>query len=360
MDLFKPSVPPLESYIDDLRIMDQNGWYSNFGPFYHQFRDGLAAHFKCTPPNIELFCSGTMALTAGLAALKIENKPYCILPSWTFVASAQAVIAAGLTPYFIDVDFETMQVTENELAAVPEAILKKTSAILVVAPFGAPIKDLGLSTFSKKHGIEILVDAAAGFESYKYQSFNTMISLHATKTFGIGEGGLLISSNSQFIERAHQFSNFGFTYGNRTSDAIGVNGKISEMASVVGLAALKNWPTLRQNYYDKAKVYIDSKTTNIFEFMNGWGREWISSTCIVRFKSEKDKKETIQNFKENNISNRDWWNRGCHCEKAFKLTSKFSSMQNTNELTNKTLGIPFNLKILNEEIIFLFDSLKFK
>jgi len=358
MDLFKPSVPPLESYIDDLKIMDQNGWYSNFGPFYHKFRDGLAAHFKCTPQNIELFCSGTMALTAGLAALKIENKPYCILPSWTFIASAQAVIAAGLTPYFIDVDFETMQVTENELAVVPEAILKETSVILVVAPFGVPIKDLGLSAFSKKHGIEILVDAAAGFESYMYPNFNTMISLHATKTFGIGEGGLLISSNTQFIERAHQFSNFGFIYGNRTSDAIGVNGKISEVASVVGLAALKNWPSLRQNYYDKAKVYINSKTINIFEFMHGWGSDWISSTCVVRFKSEKDKEETIQNFKENNIPYRDWWNKGCHQEKAFGEVNKRLNLASTTNLAGRTLGIPFYLMIMNKEILDLLENFK--
>jgi dTDP-4-amino-4,6-dideoxygalactose transaminase len=357
MDLFKPSLPPLESYIDDLKIMDQNGWYSNFGPFYHHFRDGLAAHFKCTPQNIELFCSGTMALTAGLAALKIENKPYCILPSWTFVASAQAVIAAGLTPYFIDVDFETMQVTENELAAVPEAILKETSAILVVAPFGAPIKDLGLSAFSKKHGIEILVDAAAGFESYMYPNFNTMISLHATKTFGIGEGGLLISGDSTFIERARQFSNFGFTYGNRTSDVIGVNGKISEMASIVGLAALKNWPTLRQNYYDKAKVYIDFKTTNIFEFMDGWGREWISSTCVVRFKSEKDKEATIQNFKDKNIPHRDWWNRGCHHELVFESSLNITNLNNTEILKETSLGIAFHIKMQQEKIFLIIESI---
>jgi dTDP-4-amino-4,6-dideoxygalactose transaminase len=348
MDLFRPSVPPLESYIDDLKVMDQNGWYSNFGPFYHQFRDGLAVNFKCTPQNIELFCSGTMALTAGLAVLKKEDKPYCILPSWTFVASAQAVVAAGLTPYFIDVDFETMQVTEIELATIPEAILKATSAIMVVAPFGAPIKDLGLSHFSKKHGIEILVDAAAGFESYAYSNFNTVISLHATKTFGIGEGGLLISSNTQFIERVHQFSNFGFTYGNRSSDAIGINGKISEMASVIGLAALKNWPTIRQNYYDKAKIYLDSKTTNIFEFMDGWGRDWISSTCIVRFKSKTDKEETIQKFNRKNIPYRDWWNKGCHQENAFSNYIQELKIKNTEKISTSTLGLPFHLFISAE------------
>jgi dTDP-4-amino-4,6-dideoxygalactose transaminase len=343
MDLFKPSVPPLESYIDDLRVMDKNGWYSNFGPFYHQFREGLATHFKSTAQHIELFCSGTMALTAGLAALKEDNKPYCILPSWTFIASAQAVVAAGLTPYFIDVDFETMQVTENELNQVPEAILKETSAILVVAPFGAPIKDLGLSHFSHKHGIEILVDAAAGFESYTYPNFNTMISLHATKTFGIGEGGLLISSDTKFIERTHQYSNFGFTYGNRTADEIGVNGKISEMASIVGLAALKNWPTLCQQYYEKTKFYLDSKKIQPFEFMEGWGKTWVSSTCVVRFKTKDYKEETIQKLNEKNIPHRDWWNRGCHLETAFSEFKNELSLSNTNQLAGRTLGIPFHL-----------------
>jgi dTDP-4-amino-4,6-dideoxygalactose transaminase len=345
MELFKPSVPSFESYIDDLKIMDQNGWYSNFGPFYNQFREGLASHFKCQSTNIELFCNGTIALIAGLAALKKEDKPYCILPSWTFVASAHAVISAGLIPYFIDVDFESMQISGDELNHVPETILTKTSAILVVAPFGAPIRDIGLSYFSQKHGIDILVDAAAGFESYTYSSFNTMISLHATKTFGIGEGGLLISSDAKFIERAHQFSNFGFSYGDRTSNTIGTNGKLNEISSVVGIAALRNWPILRQQYYDKAKFYIEAKKNETFEFMEGWGRDWVSSTCVVRFETKKHKEETVEKLKEKNVPCRDWWNKGCHLEAAFKLQSHVKNMKNTNDLANRTLGIIFHLAI---------------
>ena len=88
---------------------------------------------------------------------------------------------------------------------------------------------------------------------------------------------------------------------------------------------------------------MDSKETNIFEFMDGWGSDWISSTCIVRFKSKKDKEETIQNFKDNNIPHRDWWNRGCHQENAFKSFKKGPSLSNTPELADRTLGIPFHL-----------------
>jgi dTDP-4-amino-4,6-dideoxygalactose transaminase len=354
MDLLKPSVPHLESYIDDLKTIDENGWYSNYGPFYHKFKEGLSKHFKCTPDNIDLFCNGTMALTAGLVALKKEDKPYCILPSWTFVASAHAVKLAGLTPYFIDVDSESMQVSENELKQIPDSILINTSVVMIVAPFGAPIRDLGLSTFSQKYGIEILVDAAGGFDSYVYSNFNTMISLHATKAFGIGEGGLLISRDIKFINRAHQFANFGFTNGSRTSDAIGANGKLNEISSVIGLAALKMWPDLRQNYYDKAKLYLKTKKTDSFEFMEGWGLQWVSSTCIVRYKTKQHKEEIVKEYNKKNLPYRDWWNKGCHMEPIFQHSLKSENLDITTLLADTTLGIMFHSDLHNDFILSSF------
>ena len=79
--------------------------------------------------------------------------------------------------------------------------------------------------------------------------------------------------------------------------------------------------------------------------MDGWGRDWISSTCIVRFKSKTDKEETIQNFKDKNIHHRDWWNKGCHCEAAFSGFKKELNLCNTNEIAGRTLGIAFHLSI---------------
>ena len=88
--------------------------------------------------------------------------------------------------------------------------------------------------------------------------------------------------------------------------------------------------------------------------MEGWGKAWISSTCVVRFKSKEYKEETVKKFNEKNIPHRDWWNGGCHLEKIFMRHLSEVSLKNTNVLTKKTLGLAFHLLISNREVKIIF------
>jgi dTDP-4-amino-4,6-dideoxygalactose transaminase len=349
IDLFKPSVPPLSGYQSYLELIDRNQMYSNFGPVYHLFKDRLADHFGGPPSFIELFSSGTMALVAALQTLKRENRPYCVLPSWTFVATAQAVVAAGLIPIFVDVDLETMQLTSDFIELIPPSILEQSSVALVVSPFGAPLNLDGFKELSERFGLEVLCDCAAGFESFKPNEFHNVISLHATKTFGIGEGGLLISSNLDVAERAKAYSNFGFM-GSRKSSAIGVNGKLSEFHSAVGLGALDLWPSSHDIYYTKAGFY-SKKISQICKPQNGWGKNWVSSTCVVQFASIEQKNKAQILLSSKNIQSRNWWNQGCHHESIFRGFKFINNLSNTDALAQTTLGIPFYRDITFEDMI---------
>ena len=349
IDLFKPSVPPLSGYQSYLELIDRNRMYSNFGPVHHLFKDRLANHFEIPSYFIELFSSGTMALVAALQALKKENRPYCVLPSWTFVATTQAVVAAGLTPIFVDVDLESMQLTSDFIEAIPASILEQSSVALVVSPFGAPLNLDGLKELSERFGFEVLCDCAAGFESIKPNEFHNIISLHATKTFGIGEGGLLISSNLDIVKKARAYSNFGFM-GSRHSTAIGVNGKLSEFHCAVGLGALDLWAGSRKAYYAKADLY-SRQVSEFCLLQDGWGKRWISSTCVVKFVDAKQKIKVQAALSEKNIPSRDWWNQGCHLESIFKEVQFLNNVGNTEMLAKTTLGIPFYRDITEDAAI---------
>lgn len=339
IELFKPSVPPLSSYQQYLELVDQNRMYSNFGPVQSLLKDRLAAHFGVAPSSLELFSSGTMALVSALEALKCEGRPYCVLPAWTFVATAQAVVASGLTPIFVDVDLVTMQLTSDFIKCLPQSILEQTSAVLLVSPFGAPLNLEGIKGQSEHFGFEVLCDCAAGFESMKPNTFHSVISLHATKTFGIGEGGLLISPNPPLIEKARAYSNFGFM-GSRQSKVIGVNGKLSEFHAAVGLGALDNWEASRNLYYKKAKMYLEWMNQH-FRFQKDWGEKWVSSTCVVRFEDEQEKQAVQASLNSKNIQSRDWWGQGCHLEPIFRKVQFLNDAGNTSVLAKTTLGIPF-------------------
>lgn len=346
--LFKPSVPKKESYFPLIEEMDAVEMYSNFGPLYHKLKAGFSAHLGLSSKNVELVSSGTAGLIASLAILKKADKPYCLLPSWTFVATAQAVIAAGLTPVFVDVDIKTMALTEKELSQVTEATLSKTSVILVVSPFGLPL-DLDLTLhFARNHAIEVLVDAAAGFEGLSDVDAHTVISLHATKTLGIGEGGLVVSPSVGFIERVHGYSNFGFL-GSRSAEAFGINLKLPEIACAIGLASLASWSEIRASYYKTASKYL-ARLHGIVQFQPGWGESWVSSVCVVQFENSSLKSRAMALLQENQIMSRNWWNSGCHLEPAFAGSKQVGDLRNTQTLFETTLGIPFHLELSDTDI----------
>jgi len=348
IELFRPSVPSLDQYLPYLQQVDKNQFYSNFGPLSNQFKSRLALNWHISNQNIELFSSGTMALIAGMVNLAKEGRPYCILPSWTFVATAHAVVAAGLKPVFVDVDYDSMQLTIDYLEQVPSDILEKSSLICIVAPFGAPLDLRGIEEFARKYDLEVICDCAAGFESFEMNPFHSVISLHATKTFGIGEGGVLISPNTNLLENAKAYSNFGFK-GQRVSVLHGVNGKLSEFHAAVGLAALDSWDQNRKAYYEVARQYLEVFGGSGLTFQKNWGKEWVSSTCVVKFQNPEDKQKAIRKMNESEIQCRDWWNSGCHKENIFNRSLVISS-ENTTRLSLKSLGIPFHRNISQNEI----------
>jgi dTDP-4-amino-4,6-dideoxygalactose transaminase len=357
IELFRPSVPPIELYLPYIKRVDENRMYSNFGPMQSEFKGRLASLFEIKPDQLELFSSGTMALIAALTALKDPKRPYCILPSWTFVATAHSVVAAGLEPIFVDVDLHSMQVTHKEIDSLPLEILEKASIVLLVAPFGARLKIDGIDLLRKKYGFAVLCDCAAGFESIKTPIFPTVVSLHATKMFGIGEGGVLIGADEELIKKSHSYINFGFD-GGRDAKHLGVNGKLSEFHAAVGLGGLDAWPESLKSYQQKATLYLQAGKELNMQFQDGWGNDWLSSTCVIRLPSLAIKQQVEGLLLEKGIQHRNWWNRGCHRELAFVGTYIPKGLQNTEYLAKSTLGIPFFRDISQASIASIFESLR--
>ena len=357
IELFRPSVPAIEKYLPYIKRVDENRMYSNFGPIQAEFKERLASFFGMKADQLELFSSGTMALIAALTALKHLKRPYCILPSWTFVATAHSVIAAGLEPIFVDVDLHSMQLTYHEIDSLPKEILEKASVVLLVAPFGASLNLDGIDQLSKKYGFTVLCDCAASFQSIKSPKFATVVSLHATKIFGIGEGGVLISSDEDLIKKSHTYINFGFD-GGREAKYQGVNGKLSEFHAAVGMGGLDSWPESLELYRHKAKLYLQASKDVKIQFQDGWGRDWLSSTCVIRLPSPGIKKHLERWLLEKGIQHRNWWNQGCHREIAFAGVRMPKGVQNTEYLASVTLGVPFFRDISEASIGRLFEILR--
>ena len=135
----RPRLPASAQLAPYLEKIDSARIYTNFGPLTLALEDRLAAHFGFPTGTVSTVANATLGLTLALMAQKAAPGTLCAIPAWTFVASAQAALLAGLTPYFVDVNAATGALDPD---AIVDAIARAPGvigAVMPVAPFGQPI-----------------------------------------------------------------------------------------------------------------------------------------------------------------------------------------------------------------------------
>lgn len=256
-----PDLPSAEGLLPWLQRMDAARWYTNFGPLVRELEETLACQWPealtketdAFPPlQVITLNTGTAPLELGLAAMGLPRGGDVLLPAFTFPATAAAVLRNGLRPVFADVAPDTWQLTP---AIAREAAARRPlSLVIPVATFGNPLGEEGWDAFVEETGVPVMMDAAGAFGNQSIgRRVPAAFSLHATKPFGIGEGGLLVTRDAALAARVRQLSNFGFEHGQAVS--LGTNAKLSEYAAAVGLAQWMRWPALQARRRERWESY---------------------------------------------------------------------------------------------------------
>jgi dTDP-4-amino-4,6-dideoxygalactose transaminase len=152
-----------------------------------------------------LTCSGTAALELASLLFDIKSGDEVIMPSFTFVSTANAVLLRGATPVFVDIRPDTLNLDER---ALDSAFTNKTRGIMPVHYAGVSCEMDSIMAFAKERNLFVLEDAAHCYGArYKGKALGTigdlgMISFHQTKNVGCGEGGALFINDQKYIERA--------------------------------------------------------------------------------------------------------------------------------------------------------------
>jgi dTDP-4-amino-4,6-dideoxygalactose transaminase len=340
--LLRPSLPTAAKLGRYLRRIDRTRWYTNFGALQLELEARLAKHFGLKPANVALFANGTLALTHALQAFPRKTGQGCLLPSWTFAATPAATLAANLQPHFADVNATSWALEPD--AVLQRRDLQKFSAVVTVSPFGTPLDHQGWDNFTAKTGIPVLIDGAAAFDSIATQKKSrigatpVMISLHATKCFGLGEGGLLLSRDTEFIARARQWGNFGFV-GVPLAHLPGGNGKFNEYGAAIGHAALDAWPVRRRQLLTLTKNYA-AKLAKIRDvtMAPGFNSGFVSNSCNVLTRLPAT--QLADQLAASGIQTRRWWGDGCHAQPAYKHLPR-DPLPVTEGLAKHALGLPF-------------------
>jgi dTDP-4-amino-4,6-dideoxyglucose len=239
LPIVRPRFPLLNSFHTDFEKCLARGQVTNGGQHTKAFESALSEYLAV--PTLA-FNNGQTALMTMLAAADVRGGEV-ICPSFTFTATPAAIVWAGATPIFADVDPVTMGLDPK---SVDRKVTERTKAILGVDPYGIPCDHDELSSIASAAKVLWLVDSAASFgATYKGHLAGKLadaqiFSFHATKAFSTMEGGALCSDDENLLDRARKIRNFGQSDDGNCAE-IGLNGKMTEVCSLVGLRQLEDW-----------------------------------------------------------------------------------------------------------------------
>jgi dTDP-4-amino-4,6-dideoxygalactose transaminase len=355
LPVLKPRLPSAEELLPYLTEIDQRQWYSNSGPLVTRLEEQLSTHLGFSSHGVITTANATLGLTVALMAKRVPAGSVCLVPSWTFAATPHAAHAAGLIPWFIDVDRRTWALNPDEVTESLKRISQPVRSLIIVSPFGAPIDCKAWESFEDQTGISVIVDAAAAFDTARPSRLPFVVSLHATKILGAGEGGFIASTDSQFLERARACCNFGFQ-GSRNAVLAALNAKMSEYHAAVALASLAAWPVTRQHNSRIMEWYRTAiGRLERVSLQPKYGRGWVSGTTSVLL-PPRTRERVTRILLQSGIETRLWWGTGCHTQPAF-MNYPRSVLPVTEELGLRVLGLPHFPDLRKQDVDFVADSL---
>jgi perosamine synthetase len=303
-------VPLIKSSVsgDDIRAVTKvlkRGTFLACGPEIEEFENKVAEYLNQEGVRVLAFNSGTSALHTLLLAHDIKGKEV-IVPSFTFIATANAVLLAGGIPVFADVERDTFGL---DFESVKSKITKKTAAVIIVHIGGFPATDsYGIKNLCKEKGVLFLEDAAQSFGAGMYEPVGTIgdgaiFSLCQNKVLTTSEGGLLITKDEKIFEKAKLLRSQGrvevsVDYFNNTGDndyiLPGYNLRMPSMNAAMGISQLKHVDEI----VAKRKKIYDSFRNNLcylVKFQRIRNYHGVYQMCMIRL-DDKVTRDALQSY----------------------------------------------------------------
>ena len=356
LPVMRPKLPAASSVFPYLSEIDTSRIYSNFGPLAIRLEHRLAAHFGVGDHAVTTVANATLGLALALTAQQARVGSLCVIPAWTFVASPQAASLAGLTAYFVDVDPLTWALEPDVIDKIIANAPGDVGAVMPVAPFGRPIDLHAWDQFRLRTGLAVVIDAAAGFDTVVATGTPTVVSLHATKVFGTGEGGFVLCDNRDLIVDIRRRMNFGF-HGSREAMVPAFNAKFSEYHAAVGHAAFDEWHDARADWLRVSQRYREAlQSSSVARPQEGFGETWVSSVCVLGL-TGRDADRVERRATNAVIETRRWWGHGAQAHCSMSACPR-APLPVTDDLSRSTLGVPMFRDLTPADVDRVIESIE--
>jgi dTDP-4-amino-4,6-dideoxygalactose transaminase len=337
----RPNIGDRGRFLERAATILDRRWLTNDGDMVRAFEREVAA--ASGVPHCVAVCNGTMALALAARALGLTGE--VIVPSFTFVATAHVLEWHGLVPVFCDVDPHTHTIDPARAEAL---VTPRTSAILGVHLWGVPCDVEGLRAVAARHGLRLLFDAAHAFacerDGVPVASFGdaAALSFHATKVVNSFEGGAIATSDAGLASRLRLLRNSGFAGLDRVV-AVGLNGKMTEIAAAMGLTSLESLPSFleanRLNYEAYARGLAGLAGVRLAE--TGTSRAHVVAE-IDQEACGISRDRLVEILWAENVRARRYFHPGCHRQPPYAdlYPDASARLPVTERLSGRVLALP--------------------
>lgn len=338
------------------------GWISANGRFIREFEEGFAKF--CGTKYALACCNGTMTLHLALKALGVGPGDEVIMPTLTYIATANAVNYCGAVPVFVDSEKGTWNVDPAE---VEKAITSRTKAIIPVHLYGLPANMTRIMEIAGEHGIPVVEDAAeahgAMWEGQRVGSIGKLgsFSFFGNKIITCGEGGMLTTNDEALYNRMKLLRSQGVDPNKRYwHTTVAYNYRMTNLQAAVGLGQLENisWHMERRQYV--AQLYKKHlRELSGFIDMQEVPQEaehvyWMVS-ILLKDTVHKSRDEVMARMEEKNIEMRPLFYPMHHMP---PYEDKSACFPVAEALSARGINLPSHGLLTEEHIQYITDSLK--
>ena len=364
--LIKPDLPSLEAIAGDFKEILDNGKITNFSKYVTMFEEEAGAYLGTHTVTVS---SCTMGLIVTLQAMGLKPGEKVILPSFTFVATAQAVLFAGGVPVFADIG-EDLTISVSEL----ESLLAKhrdVGAVVPVHVYGLPAQTekiqeaVAAASRQRPRPIPIVYDAAHAFGSAingkNAGGFGDaeVFSFSVTKLLVSVEGGMVSSNKQDLLDRIRKMRNYGIQE-HYDAHWPGLNGKMSEFHAIIGLYNLRRLPALLEERSRKGSKFLERiRGRTRFETMAvpaGVTHTFKDLTILVPEECSIHRDRVMEFLGGRGIETRAYFFPPVHEQEFFRRFSD-RPLPFTERLARRVITLPFYTTISEAEIDYIVDSL---
>lgn len=338
------------------------GWVSANGRFIEEFQKQFAAF--CGTKYALACCNGTVTLHLALLALGVQAGDEVIMPTLTYIATANAVRYCGATPVFVDSEADTWNI---DPAALERAITHRTKAIIPVHLYGLPANMDAILAVADAHGIPIVEDAAeahgATWNGRRVGSMGRIgsFSFFGNKIITSGEGGMLVTDDEALYQRMKFLRSQGIDPSRRYWHLeLAYNYRMTNMQAAVGLGQLENadWHMAQRQrvaaLYKKYLAGLEDRLAAQSVPKEASHAYWMY-TVMLTDRVKKSRDEVMVCMEQANIEMRPAF-YPMHIMPPYRDTAL--SFPNAEKIGARGINLPSHAMLTEEHIAYIADQLK--